>query len=86
MPEYVERRTFTGDTPTARWIGWRNLEGFPKWIRKSDYPRCPARGHIPDMPLQFEVDKARLGMAIVSCFIADREPALMRAPPGRLGC
>jgi hypothetical protein len=48
------------------------------------YPRCPACGYIPDMLLQFGAAKVELGMAIVSCFIADREPALMRVPPGRL--
>ncbi|MCZ6589396.1 MAG: LysR family transcriptional regulator [Alphaproteobacteria bacterium] len=81
-PEYVEQHSFEGDTPTARWIGWRDLEEFPKWVKKSDYPRCPTHWRLPDMLLQLEAAKAGLGMAIVSCFVGDKEPSLTRVPPG----
>ncbi len=83
-PEYVAKHTFTGDAPTARWIGWRNLEKFPKWIKKSDYPRCQTHWHLPNMLVHLEGAKAGLGMTIVSCFIGDKEPALIRVPPGKI--
>ncbi len=83
-PEYVARHTFTGDDPTARWIGWRDKEKVPNWIKKSNYPRCQTHWRLPNMLVQLEAAKAGLGMGIVSCFIGDMEPTLMRVPPGEL--
>ena len=36
------------------------------------------------MLVHLEAAKAGLGMTIVSCFIGDKEPALIRVPPGAI--
>eukprot|EP00439_Symbiodinium_sp_Y106_P089322 s1_g1858.t1 len=82
---YVGDHCFHGDAATARWIGWRGDGERPDWIQKTDFPDCPAHWQVNDPFAQQEAARADLGMALLPCWIGDRDPKLRRVPPGRVG-
>ena len=84
---YLKEHDVTASPPTLNWVGWTEREPFPEWVKTSPYPFVPARHQVNEVMLQFEAIKAGLGIGILPCFLADREPTLRRVPPGgtRLG-
>ena len=81
-PDYVERHTFAGTAPTARWIGWRGDGARPDWTKAMPHPDCPARWQVDDLLVQVEAARAGLGMTVIPCWIGDTDPDLVRVPPG----
>lgn len=79
---YLAEHDVTASPPTLSWVGWTERTPFPEWVKASPYPLVPARHQVNDVKLQFEAVKAGLGIGILPCFLADREPTLRRLPPG----
>lgn len=82
-PQYIDNHSFTGDSPTGRWIGWQEETEFPKWVRDSDHPKCKTRWLVPEVMTQLTAARAGLGFAHLPCFMGDQDDALRRVPPGR---
>ena len=85
-PEYLERHDLEADPPNAHWIGWGDAEPFPEWIRNSPFPNLPARGDFAG-GAQIPAARAGMGIAMIPCFIGDRQPDLVRVagPDGDRG-
>lgn len=83
--EYIRAHSFQGKNATARWIGWRGDDAQPEWIAETDFPECRAFWQINDPAAQQAAAKAGLGMTLLPCWIGDRDPDLIRVPPGRVG-
>jgi DNA-binding transcriptional LysR family regulator len=66
------------------WIGWEDSAPKPWWIKESDFVDVPLRHKINNEYVQLEAAKAGMGLTMLPCFMADREPALRRVPPGRV--
>lgn len=81
--EYLEQHQLGADSD-ACWIGYNGQARYPKWVRESDYPHLPARGHFESMLLQLDAAKAGMGIAMLPCMLGDSEPSLCRVPPGTL--
>jgi DNA-binding transcriptional LysR family regulator len=64
------------------WIGWEDMIPYPRWVKDSPFPAIPVRHRLNNGMLQLEAIKAGMGIAMLSCFIGDREPELRRLPPG----
>jgi DNA-binding transcriptional LysR family regulator len=83
--DYVAQQTFTGPEPSARRIGWRGDGAWPEWVKDTDFPLCQTHWQINDPLVQMEAARASVGMALIPCWIGDRDPDLIRVPPGRTG-
>lgn len=83
--QYIQAHTFYGPDATARWIGWRGDGAQPDWVQRTDFPDCRAVWQVNDPIAQQEAARAELGMALLPCWIGDRDPGLTRVPPGRVG-
>ncbi|MSQ48730.1 MAG: hypothetical protein EXR78_10180 [Deltaproteobacteria bacterium] len=57
---------------------------MPEWVKASLYPLIPARHQVNDVMLQFQAVKASLGIGLLPCYLADREPTIRRLPPGSI--
>ena len=77
-PEYVARHDLDKHPEKARWLGWGDKNYLPDWIKTSPYPDTPIWGHFPTMDLQQAAARAGLGMAMLPCAQADRDPGLVR--------
>ena len=86
-PAYLEQHDLQVDPPTARWIGWGDGELFPEWVRNSPFPDLPARGNFADGGAQIAAAGAGMGIAMIPCFLGDRQPELVRlaGPEGDRG-
>lgn len=62
------------------WIGWHSGDGDNSWARGTAYPTVPVRHNLPSHPLQIEAAKAGMGLAMLPCFLGDREAGLVRVP------
>ncbi len=82
---YINQHSFRGAAATARWIGWRGDGECPDWVQETDFPTCLAHWQVNDPFAQQEAARAELGMALLPCWIGDRDPTLVRVPPGRVG-
>ncbi len=80
-PEYIAAHTFTGQEPTARWIGWGSEEALVEWRRESPFSSCKLHHHISDSLTQLDAVKAGLGFGFLFCFMGESEPDLVRVPP-----
>jgi DNA-binding transcriptional LysR family regulator len=78
--KYASEHTFSGTNATARWIGWGDMERFPAWVKKSKFPQCPVNLEAPNQLAQLSACKSGFGMAILPCFIGDKDSELVRAP------
>lgn len=81
---YIEAHTFVGEHASACWIGWRGDDERPDWISKTGFPDCRAHWQVNDALGQQEAARAEIGMALLPCWIGDRDPDLIRVPPGRV--
>jgi DNA-binding transcriptional LysR family regulator len=78
--DYIDTHTFTGATPTAHWLGWTEGDKQPAWVKESPFPNCGVRHIVPDPMAQIAAIKAGMGIGMLGCFLADREPDLVRVP------
>ena len=62
------------------WIGWHGGDGDQSWVRGTAYPNLPVRHNLPSHALQIEAAKAGMGVAMLPCFLGDRESGLVRVP------
>lgn len=81
---YLAEHDVTATPPILNWVGWTERTPFPEWVKASPYPLVPARHQMTDVMLLFEAVKAGLGMGILPCYLADREPTICRVPPGSI--
>ena len=79
---YLQRYPLPDKTEGAHWIGWDFPMPKAEWIRQSNFPAVPSRGHFNNVLVQLAAVKAGVGMARLPCFIGDVEPSLQRVPPG----
>lgn len=71
----------TGATGAGRgWIGWHGGDGDKTWVRGTAFPNLPVRHNLPAHALQIEAAKAGMGLAMLPCFLGDREAGLVRVP------
>ena len=79
-PDYIEKHTFTGNNPTARWIGWGDGNYAPDWLVKSKFSACKVRHNMADMSAQQAAAGAGMGMVFLPCIMGDPDPDLVRVP------
>lgn len=76
--DYIAEHSFTGDAPTARWLGWGDGEDSPGWVADTPFPNMQVGHECPDPLAQLEAARAGLGVAILPCFVGDPDPGLNR--------
>lgn len=72
-----------GATDPIRWI-LRNRDGVSEWARQVDMPTTDTPFVVNDGAAQLLAVRLGLGMAALSCFVADADPALVRVPGATL--
>jgi len=78
-PDYLARHDLYGAPEKARWIGWDgSFETFPWWTAETRFSRVPVHGNFPALDMQAAMVRAGAGIAILPCFIGDRDPGLVR--------
>lgn len=76
---YLQRHDLNAQPQDATWIGWGEAgERYPAWTQDTAFADVPVWGNFPDVALQMAAAKAGLGIAMLPCFLADREPDLVR--------
>jgi len=63
------------------WIGWTDKFRRPIGKIAREYPRFTAKHKIISAVLQAQACKHEMGIAILPCFMADKDPELVRVPP-----
>lgn len=61
-----------------RWVAFEEREFFAAMVAKSSYPHVPPWGAFSSLGLLMQATCAGLGIAMLPCYVADREPALRR--------
>lgn len=82
--EYIVKNSFTGNEPSARWIGWPGDPDRPDWIKTMPFPKCAVRWRIGDVNAQAAAARAGLGMALLPCSVGDLDLGLARVPPAEI--
>lgn len=78
--EYLDSQDFENDPETARWVAWDSDDDkFPEWTKETEFSKVPMWGCFPGAAMQLSAAKGGLGLAMIPCFIGDREPLLVRA-------
>ncbi len=79
-PKYLATRDLVNQPDDGRWIGWDDADGlYPSWAQETEFARVPAWGTFGDLRLQIAAAKSGLGIALLPCFVGDREEGLIRA-------
>lgn len=68
------------DPHCMRWLGWPDDPDQPDWIRDSVYPETPVGLRIEDPLVRHAAALAGQGLIFEACFLADRDPRLVRLP------
>ncbi len=79
--EYLAEHDPVNAPADCRWLGWAE-DANHVWVKENAYPDVPVQGIMSDPEVRVAACKAGMGMAKLSCFVADREPDLRRLPPG----
>ena len=78
--EYLDSQDFENDPESARWVAWDSDDDkFPEWTKETEFSKVPMWGCFPGAAMQLSAAKGGLGLAMIPCFIGDREPQLVRA-------
>ncbi|MFK8183898.1 MAG: LysR family transcriptional regulator [Phormidesmis sp.] len=80
--DYLQRHPLPQAKDSAHWIGWDFPVPKAEWIRQSEFPTVPPRGHFNNALVQLSAVKSGAGIARLPCFMGDIEPTLQRVPPG----
>jgi DNA-binding transcriptional LysR family regulator len=75
----LDRKT-GGTADSQHWLGWHGGDGDTSWVRGTPYPGLPVRHNLPGHGLQIEAARVGMGLAMLPCFLGDREPGLVRVP------
>ncbi|MEO1574271.1 MAG: LysR family transcriptional regulator, partial [Pseudomonadota bacterium] len=79
-PGYLQAHDLKAEPESARWLGWdASDERFPAWTKDTEFGDVPVWGCFPELPMQQAAARGGLGLAMLPCFVADRDPALVRA-------
>src|SRR5690606_4327459 len=62
----------------SRWLGWGTRKADEEWVSRTSYPQIPVWGSFGGTALQLQAARAGLGIAMLPCFVADRQPDLRR--------
>ena len=81
--EYLKLTQLENPT-TAQWIGFGANTPTPKWVKESKFPHLPVKGQFVSLLVQLEACKANMGLAMLPCFLGDKEPSLQRLSPPEL--
>lgn len=82
-PDYVATHTLD-DPDSASWIGYGAHGKYPDWVKQGPFPELSVRGEFVSMLTQFAACKAGMGLAMLPCFMGDREPQVVRLAEGKL--
>ncbi|NRA20761.1 MAG: LysR family transcriptional regulator [Oceanospirillaceae bacterium] len=63
------------------WIGWNDKNRRPVGKIAKEYPRLSAKHKIVSAALQVSACREGMGVAILPCFLGDKDPSLVRIPP-----
>ncbi len=78
---YIDRHKLETKPTGGRWIGYRVGSGTPAWVQNSQFPTLPIHGQILSLNVQKEACKSGMGLAMLPCFMADPDPALVQVGP-----
>lgn len=80
----VENQPYLNDgswLAQQHWIGWTDKMRKPVGQLATDYPKFDSRHGIVNTNLLVKACKQDMGIAILPCFIGDKDPQLIRVPP-----
>ena len=78
--DYLRAHDFESLPELARWICWREgEERHPDWTKETAFRKVPVWGYFPSLALQQAAARGGLGLAMLPCFVGDRDPSLVRA-------
>lgn len=80
----LKKRIRRYDPAAACWIVWREQDGFVRKVTRGEHVSTAAAVTVPDVAAQVAAVRAGIGIAMLPCFVADRERDLARLPPGRI--
>jgi DNA-binding transcriptional LysR family regulator len=63
---------------SPRWIAFEERKYLEAMVAMSSYPDIPAWGAFSSLGLLMQATRAGLGIAMLPCYVADRDPALRR--------
>ncbi|MEM1053382.1 MAG: LysR family transcriptional regulator, partial [Pseudomonadota bacterium] len=73
-PDYLDRNDLARNPEAGRWLGWDASEDrHPEWTKASEFPAVPVWGSFPNLALQVAAARGGLGLALLPCFLGDRE-------------
>lgn len=61
-----------------RWLSFDNRDFFCTMVATTSYPAVPVWGAFSSLALLMQATRAGLGIAMLPCYVADRDPALRR--------
>ncbi len=79
-PDYLAAHP---DPATREWIGWRDASRRPPWVTRSSHPDAAIKHQVYNDWAQVRLAAQGWGLAMASCFLGDREPGVVRVPPGK---
>jgi len=63
---------------TSRWVAFEERGFFEMMIKTSSYPNVPPWGAFSSLALMMQATRAGLGIAMLPCYVADRDASLRR--------
>lgn len=74
-PAYIDAFRPEQKKSKAQWIGW----GTPaRWLAKTPFPHLGVFGLFDSIKLQIDLVKSGVGIGYLPCFLAEKEPKLVR--------
>ncbi|MBL4684948.1 MAG: LysR family transcriptional regulator [Nannocystaceae bacterium] len=61
-----------------RWVAFEERKFFDAMVAASSYPDVPAWGAFSSLALLLQATRAGLGIGMLPCYVADRDPTLRR--------
>lgn len=78
--DYLDAHDFENAPEKARWISWKDTQDkFIDRTKEAGFGKVPLWGYFPDPTVQRAAARGGLGLAMLPCFIGDRDPGLVRA-------
>jgi DNA-binding transcriptional LysR family regulator len=79
-PEYLAQHDFENAPEKARWIAWYAAKTkFPISTKAAGFGHVPLWGCFPELAMQQAAARGGLGLAMLPCFLGDKDPELVRA-------
>ncbi len=79
--KYQEKMLDSDWLARQSWIGWNDKLRKPIGKIARDYPRLSSKHKVLSATLQASFCRCGAGVAILPCFMGDRDPHLVRIPP-----